>query len=228
MKKIVLLSCLFFASLSMAVGQKSTCVYCSDPPTGESATNIGDGSNASGIHSVSIGANSHAAGMGSISIGTFSKTLFASDNGIAIGTRVEAANGLSMVIGTGPASGALTNTIQNSLMVGFDAIYPTLFIEAPENQNYQGTKTGRIGIGNITDPSAKLHIKADYDEPAVMFIEPNTWQVGSTASIALGSTSYGITSDFETGLTFKSSSSFRFLNGRMGIGAFNNILPEAA
>jgi len=42
-------------------------------------------------------------------------------------------------------------------------------------------KTGRIAIGNVVDengqmdPQAKLHLRADADEEAAVFIEPHTW-----------------------------------------------------
>jgi hypothetical protein len=226
MKKIVISFCVIFASFSLALSQ-STCTYCSDPPSGGYATNIGYGSAASGSHSVSIGANSQAAGLGSISIGSFAKTLIASDNGIAIGTRVEAANGLSMVIGTGPESGALTNSFQRTLMIGFDAIYPTLFVEGAENQNYNGTKTGRIGIGNVTEPEAKLHLQADAGETAAIFIEPNNWMAGESANLVLGTLSLGISSDYNKGFVFKSAKNYLFKDGKMGIGSFNANEPEA-
>ena len=55
-------------------------------------------------------------------------------------------------------------------MVGFNSNIPTLFV-GPSGGT--GT-TGKVGIGNVTDPQAKLHIKADISEDATLRLEPVT------------------------------------------------------
>ena len=103
-------------------------------------------------------------------------------------------------------------------MVGFTSKYPTLFVgESP--LSLYNDKTGRIGIGNVTSPQAKLHLRSDEGENATVFIEPNNWAGGEKAMLALGSLNYGISSDVNSGFAFKSSANYRFINGKVGIGA---------
>lgn len=139
MKKIALLLVVVLIQASFVMGQN--CVVCTQNPTGLGA-NI-------------IGLNSTAAGNGSVAIGTNSHTTSNGGNSIAIGTQVKSVNYLSMVIGSGRDSqNMLINHLQQSLMVGFGSSKPTLFV----SRSPSSTKTGRIGIGNITDPQAKLHV----------------------------------------------------------------------
>lgn len=106
-------------------------------------------------------------------------------------------------------------------MVGFGSRFPTLFVS--ESIGYD--KTGKIGIGNITDTHSmeKLTVKADYGEVAAILVEPYSWGenfVTQQASIFLGASGYGITSDYYSGLIFNSGSNFIF-NGKtsnVGIG----------
>ena len=52
-------------------------------------------------------------------------------------------------------------------MLGMGSNLPTLFIsQCSENH------TGKVAIGNTTNPEAKLHIKADNDEDADIMLEP--------------------------------------------------------
>jgi hypothetical protein len=46
----------------------------------------------------------------------------------------------------------LINNITNSLVIGFKSQYPTLFI----SETGANKQSGRVGIGNVTDPQAKL------------------------------------------------------------------------
>jgi len=43
------------------------------------------------------------------------------------------------------------------MMIGFKSNLPTFFVGESSGVN----RTGKIGIGNVTSPAAKLHIKAD-------------------------------------------------------------------
>jgi len=52
-------------------------------------------------------------------------------------------------------------------MIGFNSDKATFFVsETPYNR-----QTGSIGIGNVTDPQAKLHIRADEEEHATLRLE---------------------------------------------------------
>jgi hypothetical protein len=74
------------------------------------------------------------------------------------------------VIGTGRVDALLTNTLEKSLVIGFASQYPTFFI----GKTPTGFQSGRIGIGNMTDPQAKLHIKADINEEASLMLETSS------------------------------------------------------
>ena len=54
----------------------------------------------------------------------------------------------------------------NGIMFGAGSNLPTLFISAKNLEN----RTGKVGIGNVTDPQAKLHIKGDATEHADIFL----------------------------------------------------------
>ena len=73
---------------------------------------------------------------------------------------------------------------------------PPLFISAAANRNL----TGRIGIGNVTQPEAKLHIKSDPGEKANLFIEQENFR---QADIMLGDIAHGIRSTDAQGLIFR-------------------------
>ncbi len=162
-----------------------------------------------------IGLNSTATGVGSVAIGTNSHTTDNAGNSIAIGTAVKSVNYLSMVIGSGRDSeNMLVNTFQQSLMIGFGSSKPTLFVSRSNANN----KTGRIGIGNITSPQAKLHLRADDGEDAAIFIEPNNWNAGEKAKIMIGDTNHYISTSKSIGVEFNSSNNFIFNGNNTGFG----------
>lgn len=124
---------------------------------------------ASGLYSATIGAGCESRGQYSFAVGYFSKSYTA--NAIAMGKFVRAQAANSVVIGSGISnteSRLLTNKVPNSLMIGFNSALPTLFVSKSSSYN----TTGRVGIGNVTAPEAKLHIKSDSDEDAGIFVEP--------------------------------------------------------
>lgn len=126
---------------------------------------------ASGAFSATIGAACESRGQYSFALGYAAKALMT--NSIAMGKGVRAQAVSSFVIGTGPMSGAslmLTNNISNSLMIGFNSTLPTLFVSKSSTYN----TTGKVGIGNVTSPQAKLHIKSDDNEDAGVIIEPTS------------------------------------------------------
>jgi hypothetical protein len=211
MKKIFV----FFSFILLLQLVSAQCVVCDNNSTVSTSSTVGLNSTSMGAGSVSIGSNAH--------------TLSTALNSIAIGSKVETVAGLSMVFGSGPytTSGKLSNSISNSLMIGFNSQYPTLFVSPPYQSSPNYTTTGRIGIWNMTDPEAKLHLKADAEETAAIFIQPNNWMAGESANLLLGTTSLGISSDYSRGFVFNSANDYLFKDGKMGIGAFSSNEPEA-
>jgi hypothetical protein len=167
---------------------------------GEYATAFGEGNTASGNYSFVAGRNSHIIStpqfashysniIGSWSsiekgphsnvIGSFSQALndfsfvfgtYAKAKGsysFAIGSHVEALSGGSFVFGAGRIDAKLTNNHHESLMIGFNSPFPTIFV----SRTPVGSESGSVGIGNITDPQAKLHIRADEGEDASLKLE---------------------------------------------------------
>ena len=204
MKKLILILALILSQTAFLVGQ--TCVVCDQTPLGFGASIIGNASSADGTGSIAIGTNAH--------------TLSNATSSLAIGTMVKTIAGKSIVIGCGSGlTTMLTNSIQESLMIGFNSSKPTVFVSRSDYE-----KTGRVGIGNVIDqfgvltPLAKLHLRADEGEEATFFIEPNNWPGGDFANLFLGNFYHGITADTNQGLHFLSQKDYLFASGNMGLG----------
>lgn len=118
-----------------------------------------------GPHSNVIGSFSQAMNDFSFTFGTYNKAK--GSYSFAIGSHVEAWSGGSFVIGSGLIDAKLINSVPNSLMIGFNSAFPTLFV----SRTQLDFQSGRVGIGNITDPQAKLHIRADAEEDATIMLE---------------------------------------------------------
>jgi hypothetical protein len=103
-------------------------------------------------------------------------------------------------------------------MIGFDSKLPTFFVGKSSASN----RTGRIGIGNMTDPQAKLHILGDNDpantDDASLFIQSSG---NYYSTIWLGDTDHSIETKPSSDLTFKTptNTDFVFENGEVGIGS---------
>ena len=193
---------------------------------GNNSLVIGKNSVAHNNYSAVIGSWSKTVGLHSFVIGSFSEAIANSgyiigngckinaDNSVLIGHYLQSYASNSFIIGSGLIGDTLTNNVSNSLAVGFNSNLPSLFIG---NSNGHGT-TGRIGIGNITAPTAKLHIKADINEDAAIMLQPT----GSayTARILFGDNDHSISAKTGENLVFKTGSGnhFVFANGRVGIG----------
>ena len=189
---------LLVIQISLIFGQ---CTVCDQNPSAIGANIIGLNSTATGIGSVAIGSNSH--------------TTDNAGNSIAIGTAVKTVASLSMVIGSGRDSeNMLINNLQQTLMIGFGSSQPTFFIGRSLGYN----KTGKIGIGNVTSPQAKLHLRADEFEDAAIFIEPNSWSAGGIAKLILGNTFHSITTNISNGMKFESENNFIFSGNNSGFG----------
>ena len=201
---IILVPILFFLSgkLSAQVQYQNT----TNNNTNSSA--IGYGTVASGEKSFASGINSTAEGICSTTLGQFNyaKGHYA----ITIGCNLEADEMRSMIIGSGYSDYfMLKNNMMNSLMIGFESQYPTLFIGSSPDYN----KTGRIGIGNVTNPQAKLHIKADEWENASLFLEPTVWNDISKPEIMMGDSLHGISAEIGNGMVYQTEEYHSFRGG---------------
>jgi hypothetical protein len=125
---------------------------------------IGSWSTASGGHSFVVGSQSQASGDFSYVFGNNSTSEF--DFSMALGHNILSRNG-GIVLGIGRVDAKLTNNHQESLMIGFNSAYPTIFV----SRTPVGSQSGKVSIGNVTSPEAKLHIRADESEDANLLLQ---------------------------------------------------------
>jgi len=175
---------------------------------------IGYGTVASGEKSFACGLTSTAEGVGSTTLGI--DNLAIGNYSVTIGSNLKAAEDNSIVIGSGdPISPRLTNNQTYSLMIGFLSQYPTLFVGTSPSYN----KTGSIAIGNVVnengymDPQAKLHLRADANEEAAVFIEPHSWAEGDSAVLYLGNKHNSIYSGQAEGMVYATQQNHIFKGG---------------
>ncbi len=167
---------------------------------------------ANGVYSVSLGRHTLANGQSSVAIGKY--VLAHSTSSVAIGTFLADSSSFSITLGTGfDNDKRLVNRVSESLVVGFNSTHPTFFVGASNGQ----FKTGKIGIGNITAPEAKLHIKADDDEDASIFLQPTSSSYHG--KLLLGDENHTISSKTGENLEFKTETDkdFVFKNGSIFI-----------
>lgn len=159
------------------------CVSCNaTTATGSYASAIGNQTSASGNHSFAGGYQSVAGGSNSLAFGYNSKASQSTTAAIgntaqalgagsfALGNYVKATAQNAFAIGGGTtASYPLTNSTANSIALGVNSNKPTLLITKAMNNNY----TGKVAIGPLTSPQTKLHVKADSNEDAGLFLEPS-------------------------------------------------------
>ena len=198
--------------------------------TGTYASAIGKNNTASGNNSFAGGYNTKATGSNSLAFGYNSKatksttialgnTATVSGNGsMAIGNYVKATGQNSFVFGSGTtASYPLTNSTDNSIAFGVNSNNPTMLITKSLNNNY----TGKVAIGQITDPQAKLHVKSDNNEDAGMFIEPTNTDAHK-AFIKLFDDSHSITVDKTATMELNSGSGIlNFIGESYCFGSYN-------
>ncbi len=193
----------------------------------ENTTTTGNTSSAIGKNTVSKGLTSFASGFGSQATESYTTALgfytFATYNkATAIGSTVKATGYQSIVLGSGDYNTGtyLINNIPRSLMIGFHSLYPTLFVVGDDTPN-GFNKTGRIGIGNVTNPQAKLHIKADEGEDASLFLEPTIWNDVSKPEIMMGDTLHGISAEVDNGMIYQTKENHVFTGGNIYIKDIN-------
>ncbi len=187
--------------------------------SGQSAFSYGKSNEAGGPFSVALGREARALMPNSVALGFCA--VASGSNTTAIGSFIEASSSSAIVIGSGAGteSDMLRNGFTHSLMMGFNSNVPTLFVSSSIGA---GT-SGRIGIGNVTDPQAKLHIKADAGENATVLIEAIGNNKTSSLMLGGGPARIGTTSgsnslSFVTGNT----NTRMFIdgdNGNIGIGS---------
>jgi hypothetical protein len=96
-------------------------------------------------------------------------------------------------------------------MIGFGSEKPTLFV-GPTGPGL----TGKVGIGDVTDPQAKLHIKADDGYTTEVLVQ---WSNNNMANLWIGTTLYGLKASTNK-LEFKipTGGKYVFNDGNIGIG----------
>lgn len=242
--KKISLSSLLLVGLTLNINAQVQYNGCSTTGTYSSA--IGKSNSASGNNSFAGGYNTQASGSNSFAFGYNSKatqstsaalgnTATASGAGsMAIGNYVKATAQNAFVFGSGTtASYPLTNTTANSIAFGTNSNKPTMLITKSLNNNY----TGKVAIGQVTAPQAKLHIKSDNNEDASVFLEPSN-KTNWKATIKLFDNNHTITVDNTAAMVFNAGNgplSFRgnsycfgdnaltiSPNGKIGINTLNN------
>jgi len=158
---------------------------------------IGSNSESNGIKSFVAGNNSIAGSTYSFVVGDYSQALYGND--FAIGNFVKTGATGGFVLGLGISlTEPLVNPSKNSLAIGMKSTKPTLFI-SESTASSANNLTGRIGIGNVTDPQAKLHIRADEGEDANLLLEP-TDPRRNKAMLQMMDANTGLTAGINTGL----------------------------
>ena len=234
MKKTSLLLLSLFA-LALHVNSQN-CIQCdtSSNASGEYASVIGKNVTAGGMYSFAGGLNASSEGALGFSFGSNAKALgnlsFAlggmakteGSGSYAIGMFTHATGQHSFAVGSGFSSTEfLTNPIDNSIMFGVGSTKSTLFIKASLGLE----TTGKVGIGDVTEPQAKLHIKADHNESATVFIEPHVFTGGEAAKLRLGTLPYGVSAGYGR-LYFDTEGNYIFNSDNANLGIGTN-LPRA-
>jgi hypothetical protein len=200
-------------TLSQATGDYSFGFGYTSISTGLHSIALGSESKATQTYGIAIGRHAYSTNANAIAIGKYAEASGVSS--FSLGTNLLNSAGFSVLIGNGAGfSTKLQNTTNNSLIIGFNSTVPTLFVGPSNGSNY----SGKVGIGNITAPTAKLHIKADNNEDASLKLEP----AGSSyfAKIIFNDEDHIIASNLNNGLTFKTpgTTAFHFEEGNIGIG----------
>jgi len=227
-----------------------TCATCpGNTVTGASASALGSNNTVSGTKSTAIGNdNIISSGFGFIAgaqsiinssstnsyiIGGFNTIFTGSQESyifgsasearasrvMLIGHRLKSGSTNQIIIGAGPVGGFLTSNKMHSLAVGFKSTFPTFFVsESPASD-----RTGKVSIGNTTDPQAKLHIRGDAAEDASLLLEATGSNKISSFIMAGGQAYLGTASNnhslsFVTGGT-NTRMFINAANGNIGIGS---------
>jgi hypothetical protein len=175
---------------------------------------FGRESKATHMNAVAIGFKAEATSEMAVSIGYINKAR--AESTYLFGERLSAGSSGAFVIGRGASSeNSLQNNVNSSLMIGFNSTVPTFFV----SQSSGAGTTGNIGIGNMTDPQAKLHIYSDENKAATLKLEHRTTGTNRYAEISMG-THRIRAGNFENMVfsTPDANRDFVFENGNVGIG----------
>ncbi len=211
-----------FASgkLNSATGDFSTTLGFYNSAEGKFSLAGGEHCIASGMRSFAFGRYATSESSISLALGSFIRAY--GTNSIAIGCNVETTNSNAVVIGRGIQNeNRIINNISNSLMIGFNSNRHTLFVDKASGLN----TTGEIGIGNVTDPAAKLHILGDDDYlrpyDASLYIQSSG---NYYSTLWLGDKDHYIKTKPNQDLQFNAADKdFIFENGNVGIGNDNPV-----
>jgi hypothetical protein len=202
-----------FCSGGNVTGTNASGLGTSPTATGHSSFAGGHTATASGDYSFAFGYQSQATGSSSIAFG--SKVEASTTSSMLFGRHLKAMSSGSCIIGTGDGPDYyLINSEAYSLMVGFDSQYPTLFVSS----SYGSSSTGKIGIGNITSPTSKLHILSDEHEAAEIKLEHRTTGIRQYAQVLLGTHSIRAGNAENMVFTTPTGRDFEFQTGNVGIG----------
>jgi hypothetical protein len=184
--------------------------------TGNSSLAGGHTSTASGDYSIAFGYQSKATGSNANAFGAMVEANHT--NSTVIGRHLKTMASETFILGTGIGPNQyLVNSTPSSLMVGFNSQYPTFFV-GPSVLN----KTGKVAIGNMTNPSSKLHIYSDIDEAAEINLEHRSTGSRQYAQILLGAHSIRAGNAENMVFTTPKDRNFAFVSGNVGI---NTIAP---
>lgn len=216
-KKIMLLTILYFVIGSQVLWAQCTNCRHSYSSASLVSSALGLNNQASGQNSFASGSFVSVSGMNATGMGTGINA--EGDGSFVLGSFANSRAEGAMVLGQGfgdHSSDRMNNNINNSLMIGFNSIYPSLFVSPSPDRE----KTGKVGIGNITDPATKLHIKADPGENASLFIEHSDQRY---SDLYLGDLYHGLRSNVDHGLIFRTSKNYLFDKGKIGV---NTLSPD--
>ena len=214
---LLVLSCV---SMMMMAQEKGGCDLCG--PSGTTQNQ------AKGNYSATIGMSNTTMGASSLAVGQANRTMGAAS--VALGKFAWANATNAIVIGCGldnNESKALINNYSGSLMIGFNSKRPTLFVTSSNG----GETTGKIGIGNVTNPLAKLHLLADSNEDAGVILEPSN-KTQKKAFLQFYDKNHGIEVS-KKGMSISSTNDNLNVDaknikmtGRVGINTENNYLGD--
>lgn len=180
---------------------------------------LGNQNTASGNYSLAAGWGNQASGQTSFALGYYSKS--EGLNSMALGMYTRSQVAYSITIGRGLSNTKPLSNTTSGIILGMYSNVPTLFVSPSSGEN----RTGKVAIGNITSPSAKLHIKSDTsgeNENADIMLE--TSASSQYAAIYFKTTDNFIRMRNTAGLEFNAPR-FNFQTGKVGIG--NVSAPQA-
>lgn len=227
--------------LNVATGETSFASGYLNTSTGDYSTTLGFNNSAQGNYSIAGGEECIATGLRAFAFGQYARAdgsrslalgkyvRATAGNSVAIGRYVKSNISDAMILGCGlDTNRYITNSINGSFMIGYNSNVHTFFVGSAYGEN----TTGRIGIGNVIEPDAKLHIRGDdlfwNTDDASLFIE----SAGNRYSyIYLGDQDHYIKTKPNYNLEFYAEDQDFFFNGgKVGIGTTdfgNNKLAVA-